>query len=249
MYYIYHIEGKKVGCTNNPFKRVTQQQGYYDYKILAKTNCIDKASTLELEWQAKLGYKKDIKTYKETINNFKTKKMIHVTNQTITFKKTFNNKLDGFKFPSFIEVEDYIIEVNSEIKDFLINNNFKSKHSEERYVYIQSLKNFWDVVSKPKNNIQIFNNIRQWAQDRGIYDKGNSHTQYVKLMEEAGELAQAILKEDSAEIEDAIGDIVVVLTNLAHLQAMKIEDCIESAYDEIKNRKGKMQNGTFVKNK
>ena len=68
-------------------------------------------------------------------------------------------------------------------------------------------------------------------------------------MEEAGELAQAILKEDSAEIEDAIGDIVVVLTNLAHLQAMKIEDCIESAYDEIKNRKGKMQNGTFVKNK
>ena len=68
-------------------------------------------------------------------------------------------------------------------------------------------------------------------------------------MEEAGELAQAILKEDINEIEDAIGDIVVVLTNLAHLQAMKIEDCIESAYNEIKNRKGKMQNGTFVKNK
>ena len=68
-------------------------------------------------------------------------------------------------------------------------------------------------------------------------------------MEEAGELAQAILKEDINEIEDAIGDIVVVLTNLAHLQSMKIEDCIESAYNEIKNRKGKMQNGTFVKNK
>ena len=175
--------------------------------------------------------------------------MIHVTNQTITFKKTFNNKLDGFKFPSFIEVEDYIIEVNNEIKDFLTNNNFKSKHSDERYVYVQSLKNYWDVINKPKNNIEIFNNIRQWAKDRGIYEKGNLQTQYVKLMEEAGELAQAILKEDINEIEDAIGDIVVVLTNLAHLQSMKIEDCIESAYNEIKNRKGKMQNGTFVKNK
>jgi len=249
MYYIYHIEGKKVGCTNNLFKRVTQQQGYYDYEILDKTNCIDKASALELEWQTKLGYKKDIRTYKETINNFKTKKMIHVTNQTITFKKTFDNKLEGFEFPSFIEVDDYIIEVNNEIKDFLINNNFKSKHSNERYVYIQSLKNFWDVINKPKNNIDIFNNIRQWAKERGIYEKGNPQTQYVKLMEEAGELAQAILKEDINEIEDAIGDIVVVLTNLAHLQSMKIEDCIESAYNEIKNRKGKMQNGTFVKNK
>ena len=249
MYYIYHIEGVKVGCTNNPVKRIKTQQGYSDYKILAKTKNIDKACQLEFEWQDKLGYKRDLRTYKETINNFKTKKMIHVTNQTITFKKTFNNKLDGFKFPSFIEVEDYIIEVNNEIKNFLINNNFKSNHSDERYVYIQSLKNYWDVINKPKNNIDIFNDIRQWAKDRGIYEKGNPQTQYVKLMEEAGELAQAILKEDINEIKDAIGDMVVVLTNLAHLQSMKIEDCIKSAYNEIKNREGKMQNGTFVKNK
>ena len=82
MYYIYHIEGKKVGCTSNPFKRIIQQQGYSDYKILAKTNCIAEASGLEREWQIKLGYKKDIITYKETINNFKTKKMIHVTRIT-----------------------------------------------------------------------------------------------------------------------------------------------------------------------
>ena len=92
MYYIYHIEGIKVGCTNNPVKRIKIQQGYSDYKILAKTKNIDEACKLEFEWQDKLGYKRDIRTYKETINNFKTKKMIHVTNQTITFKKTFNNK-------------------------------------------------------------------------------------------------------------------------------------------------------------
>jgi len=92
-----------------------------------------------------------------------------------------------------------------------------------------------------------FDLIRQWAQERGIYDKGNSHTQYVKLMEEAGELAQALLNKDAYEIKDAIGDMVVVLTNLAALEGMQIENCIDSAYNEIANRTGTMLNGTFVK--
>ena len=66
-------------------------------------------------------------------------------------------------------------------------------------------------------------------------------------MEEAGELAKAILKKDHPEIIDAIGDIVVVLTNLSHLTGHKIEDCIDSAYEVISKRTGKMINGTFVK--
>ena len=93
----------------------------------------------------------------------------------------------------------------------------------------------------------LFNQIRQWAQERGIYDKGDVKTQYVKLQEESGELAKAILNEDEDEIKDAIGDMVVVLTNLAHLADMSIEDCLQSAYDVIKNRTGKMENGTFKK--
>jgi NTP pyrophosphatase (non-canonical NTP hydrolase) len=67
-------------------------------------------------------------------------------------------------------------------------------------------------------------------------------------MEEAGELAKALLDDNIDEIEDAIGDMVVVLTNLAELNDLKIERCIETAYNQIKNRKGKMTNGTFVKN-
>jgi hypothetical protein len=67
-------------------------------------------------------------------------------------------------------------------------------------------------------------------------------------MEEAGELAKALLTNNKAEIKDAIGDMVVVLTNLAKLEDMKLEDCVVSAYTEIANRKGSMQNGTFVKN-
>jgi NTP pyrophosphatase (non-canonical NTP hydrolase) len=94
-----------------------------------------------------------------------------------------------------------------------------------------------------------FEPIREWAKERGIYDKGDPKTQYIKLMEEAGELSKAILNNDRLEIEDAIGDCVIVLTNLAELCNMNIEDCIVSSYSQIKHRKGKMENGTFVKNK
>jgi NTP pyrophosphatase (non-canonical NTP hydrolase) len=66
-------------------------------------------------------------------------------------------------------------------------------------------------------------------------------------MEEAGELAKALLQNDKEEIQDAVGDMVVVLTNLAELEGMSIEDCIDSAYTEISARTGKMINGTFVK--
>ena len=86
-----------------------------------------------------------------------------------------------------------------------------------------------------------------WDKDRGIYDQGNSHTQYVNLQEEAGELAKALLQNDEHEIVDAIGDMVVVLTNLAHLKGYPIEYCIDEAYKVIAARTGKMINGTFVK--
>ena len=66
-------------------------------------------------------------------------------------------------------------------------------------------------------------------------------------MEEAGELAQALLNKDRYEIKDAIGDMIVVLTNLAALEGMTIENCIDAAYNEIANRTGVMHNGTFVK--
>ena len=94
-----------------------------------------------------------------------------------------------------------------------------------------------------------FEPIIEWAQEKGILTEGDPKTQYLKLMEEAGELAQALLKKNRLEIEDAIGDMVVVLTNLAALCNLSIEGCIEQAYSEIKDRKGKMENGTFVKNK
>ena len=93
-----------------------------------------------------------------------------------------------------------------------------------------------------------FQKIRDWADERGLYDKVDTKTQFCKLMEAAGELGRAVLKDNQAEFVDAIGDMVVVLTNMAMLGGTSIETCIDAAYDEIKNRKGKMLNGTFVKN-
>ena len=93
----------------------------------------------------------------------------------------------------------------------------------------------------------IFDCIRKWADERGLYDKGDPRTQYIKLMEETGEIGRAILKDDTEQIIDGIGDAVVVLTNLAELVGVPIEECIQEAYNVISKRTGKMFNGTFVK--
>ena len=92
-----------------------------------------------------------------------------------------------------------------------------------------------------------FDKIREWANERGLYSGGDTKTQTLKLMEEAGEICRAVLKVDKKATMDGIGDCVVVLTNLAELAGTSIEDCIDLAYNEIKNRTGKMSNGTFKK--
>ena len=89
--------------------------------------------------------------------------------------------------------------------------------------------------------------IREWATTRGLYDKGDVKTQFAKLIEEIGELGRAVVKKDDDLFKDSIGDAYVVLVNLAHLAGTSLEECVELAYNEIKNRKGKMVNGSFVK--
>ena len=92
-----------------------------------------------------------------------------------------------------------------------------------------------------------FEAIRKWAKERGIFTNGSTESQFEKLLEEVDELEVAITEKNREEFIDAIGDCVVVLTNLAFMQGISIEDCINSAYNEIKNRKGKIENGCFVK--
>jgi NTP pyrophosphatase (non-canonical NTP hydrolase) len=88
--------------------------------------------------------------------------------------------------------------------------------------------------------------IERWAKDRGL-DNADPSKQALKLGEEFGELCQGLAKSNMPLVIDSIGDMYVVLTILSMQLGVNIEDCIETAYNEIKDRRGKMVNGTFVK--
>ena len=251
MYYLYHIPGKKIGVTRDLNKRVTLVQGYKEneYEVLEQSEDIDYISDREIELQQSYGYKKDIKLYK---NLFKMK--INATKQTSTFPCP-GNKLKGqlmdnigmkwqTEFGQFEITQQNIPWIMANVKESMYNSN-------RSYIYNKAFyEAYFNPTHTPDVKITgnaIFDLIRNWAATRGIYEGGNSHTQYVKLQEEAGELAKALLINDKPEIKDAVGDMVVVLTNLAYLEGFTIEDCIETAYMEIAPRQGKMINGTFVK--
>ena len=272
MYYIYHIPGKKIGVTRNLNNRVTLMQGYKEteYEVLEQSDDIDYISDREIELQKSYGYKVDRQSYKNLIN--KNKQMqINATEQTSTFPCPLN-KLKGQLMDNLNlswQTSHGEFEITKENIPWIMSNARTSMFNDTRcYIYnkaflseniqIEEGLKIEKAIADPRPFINALNElkasqdnrfelIREWAQERGIYDKGNSHTQYVKLMEEAGELAQALLNKDAYEIKDAIGDMVVVLTNLAALEGMQIENCIDSAYNEIANRTGTMHNGTFVK--
>ena len=92
-----------------------------------------------------------------------------------------------------------------------------------------------------------FTNIRSWAEQRNLLKGSDNKSQFLKLMEEIGELSHAIQKNNKMEFIDAIGDVIVVLTIMAAQQNLNTETCIDHAWEQIKDRKGKMINGVFVK--
>lgn len=93
---------------------------------------------------------------------------------------------------------------------------------------------------------ELIEKIEQWAQDKGL-DTADSSKQMLKVMEELGEVAAAIVRGDRASLRDGIGDSVVTLIILAMQNDMDIYECLNCAYDEIKDRTGEMINGSFVK--
>ena len=125
--------------------------------------------------------------------------------------------------------------------------NIAEMHMKENYPRTGGLFPVGADHRETNGKTNQFDLIRTWANERGLYDKGDPKTQALKLVEEVGETCRAILKEDKIEAIDGIGDCVVVLTNLAELLGTPIEVCINAAYNEIKDRKGKMDNGTFKK--
>lgn len=92
-----------------------------------------------------------------------------------------------------------------------------------------------------------FDFILNWAEDRNLVNGATSQAQMLKLTEEVGELAYAVARKNNILVRDAIGDCIVVLTILAAQNNLDIYACVQAAWNEIKDRKGKMVDGIFVK--
>ncbi|WP_277679239.1 MazG-like family protein [Gracilibacillus dipsosauri] len=88
--------------------------------------------------------------------------------------------------------------------------------------------------------------IETWAMVKGL-DAAQPEKQMLKLMEEVGELAQGLAKSNREQVIDSIGDVYVVLTILSMQLDLDIRDCVAQVYNEIKERRGQMVNGVFVK--
>lgn len=101
---------------------------------------------------------------------------------------------------------------------------------------------------------QLTENIKAWGASKGITTKKTGkdaiiqkYAQSLKVQEEAGELSGAILKGDEAKEKDGIGDLFVTAVLLAEIRGYSLEECVAAAWDEIKGRKGKMVDGSFIK--
>jgi len=92
-----------------------------------------------------------------------------------------------------------------------------------------------------------FADVTAWAEARNLIAGSSAQAQFCKLIEEVGELAEAISKGRPADVPDAIGDTLVVLTILAAQHGLTIEECLETAWRQIKDRKGRLVNGVFLK--
>jgi NTP pyrophosphatase (non-canonical NTP hydrolase) len=300
-YYLYHIPGKKIGVTTDLQERVECQQGYGpgEYDVIMSTEDINLVSKKEIELQKSMGYKVDMKQYKDLykpINKIRINNMrINVTEQTTTFPCPVN-KLKGNLMDNIgmsWETDHGNFHIDQDTISWILKNVKTSQFTNERcYIYNKAFNRYYDnhrdgrldnakqmsdqyngktlagglspersyeccdaknpcvcepeFARRPKHPSH-FDLIRKWASERGLYKKGDPKTQALKLVEEVGEICRAILKDDHEETIDGIGDAVVVLTNLAELCGTDIEFCIDSAYNVISKRTGKMVNGTFKK--
>ena len=248
-----------------------------EYNIIMQTKDINLISKMELLFQEAYNYRVDETPYnKLKFNNTKMNINITEATTTFPCpaNKLKGQLMDNIGMTWETDHGSCMITEKS-IK-WIIDNIQKSRYNDQRcYVYNKAMarwfdnNNLYDQYSGKTRSGGLQNDqsyeccdddnscecmqasqfdlIREWADERGLYDNGDTKTQALKLVEEVGETCRAILKQDHNEVVDGIGDCVVVLTNLAELHGISIEECIEAAYIEISQRTGKMVNGTFKK--
>jgi NTP pyrophosphatase (non-canonical NTP hydrolase) len=91
------------------------------------------------------------------------------------------------------------------------------------------------------------NDVINWAVERGLIVPENAKSQLLKTLEELGEVSRALLKDKQEDFIDGVGDVLVTLIILCKIKGVNLDQCLEQAWNEIKNRKGKTVDGTFIK--
>lgn len=131
----------------------------------------------------------------------------------------------------------------------------KTAKGQDEYIIesVHGLKQKVELTSYPKNinheySLSIDEYVKkivQWHHDRNLIEGSSDKDQFCKLIQEAGELSDNICK--GKDISDDIGDMIVVLLNIAERNGLNLQDCLAKAWDDIKDRKGRMVDGIFVK--
>jgi NTP pyrophosphatase (non-canonical NTP hydrolase) len=100
---------------------------------------------------------------------------------------------------------------------------------------------------KDKIMDELIINVKEWADAKGLLKEENSQAQMLKVLEEVGETAGAMLKKNEPEVIDGLGDSFVTLIILCYQLGLEPKDCLQAAWNEIKDRKGKTVDGTFIR--
>ena len=201
-YYLYHIPGKKVGITRDLKKRVVEQQGYdyHEFEVLLESDDIDFISNMEIAYQLKNGYRVDEIPYNELkFNNMN----INITEQTTTFPCPIN-KLKGQLMDNLgmkWETEHGNCLITEETIKWIMKNVQTSKYNDQRcYIYNKAFARWFDNNDayntlanlhmhervhitrtggiQSDHKVSRFDLIRLWAEERGLYDKGDTKTQF-----------------------------------------------------------------------
>lgn len=109
----------------------------------------------------------------------------------------------------------------------------------------------YTVEMKEEAETDLITKINEWADERNL-KQADPKIQWMRITEEVGEIRDVLLKptkftDPQMALKDAVGDTLVTIIVLAHQLDLDVTECLSIAYEEIKNRKGKMVNGTFVK--
>ena len=269
---------KKVGATNNPSHRIPLQGfDNWEPTILKTFTSAFEADVYEKEKQWELYGYEDKDFYPDMLQPLVIKHQGKATctlsgvpyedaDAYLVCRKV--------KVISLFSDEEFLFETDEDIEWLQSNKRkgFKKAEFVDAYWYLEKIRNYFankieiveptdadDILLKQTMKGTLpqqysedwsFDNIRQWAYDKKLYGHENSSLkgQALKLGEEFGECQKAILKDNTKEVKDAIGDMVVVLTSIAELNGHSIEEAIQHAWEVIRIRKGKpSDNGDWIK--